>query len=80
MVPEQTVTLTALGQHALLRLLQLLVALCGIRLQHPLTRPYTAPARHAALAPVRPRRQHAGDGICTRALGFILTHSVSLSR
>ena len=56
--------LTALGQHALLRLLQLLGALRGIGLQHPLTRSYAPPTRHAALAPVGPGRHHARDGIC----------------
>lgn len=56
--------LTALRQHALLRLLQFLGALSRIRLQHPLTCSDAPPTRHAALAPVRPGRQHAGDGVC----------------
>lgn len=58
-------SLTTLGQHALLRLLQLLAALCRIRLQHPLTCAHAASTRHAALAPVRPGRQHARDGVYT---------------
>ena len=56
--------LTALRQHALLCLLQLLPALGRIRLQHPLTCSDASPTRHATLAPVRPGRQHAGDGVC----------------
>lgn len=47
-------SLTALGQHALLSLLQLLHALGRIRLQHPLPRSDPAATRRAALTPVRP--------------------------
>lgn len=55
--------LTTFWQHALLCLFQLLVTLCRIRLQHPLTCSYATPTRHTTLTPVRPRWKHAWDGI-----------------
>lgn len=56
-------SLTALRQHALFCLLQLLCALCRVRLQHPLTCSHATSTCHTALAPVRPWRQHTGYGV-----------------
>lgn len=57
--------LTAFRQHALFHLLQLLIAVpeFGQRLEHPLAGPHALPAGHAAVTPLRPRGQQAGDGI-----------------
>lgn len=67
--------LTALGQHALLRLLQLLSALRRIGLQHPLTCSYAPPTCHAALAPVGPGRHHARDSICRGTRTNVYKHT-----
>lgn len=75
-----TFVLTALGQHALLRLLQLLGALCGIRLQHPLTCAYAPSTRHAALAPVGPGRHHARDGVCRGTRTHVYEHTYDSER
>lgn len=57
--------LTAFGQHALLHLLQLLIAVpeFGQRLEHPLASPHALPTGHAAVAPLGPRGQQAWDGV-----------------
>lgn len=57
--------LTAFRQHALFHLLQLLVAVPEFsqRLEHPLAGPHALPTGHAAVAPLRPRRQQAWDGV-----------------
>src|SRR4029434_1912434 len=58
--------LTALRQHAFLLLLQLLGTLSRLhgRLEHALAGAHAHATRGAARAPVRPGRQHAGDGVC----------------
>lgn len=57
--------LTAFRQHALFHLLQLLVAVPEFsqRLEHPLAGPHALPTGHAAVTPLRPRRQQAWDGV-----------------
>lgn len=64
--------LTALGQHALLHLLQLLRAVAQLHggLKRALPSPQTFAAGHAAVTPVRPRRQQAGDRICVGGKGL----------
>lgn len=63
---EAAGVLTALGQHALLHLLQLLRAVAQLHwgLERTLPRPQTFAAGHAAVAPVGPRCQQAGDRVC----------------
>lgn len=62
--------LTALGQHALLHLLQLLGAVAQLHrgLERALPSPQTFAAGHAAVTPVGPGRQQAGDRVCTAKL------------
>jgi len=65
--------LTTLRQHALLHLVQLFCALSQLHggLEGALPGPGALPTRHTAVAPVRPRSQHAGDGVCTGTSSFI---------
>lgn len=57
--------LTALWQHALLHLLQFLIAVSEFRkrFEHSLAGPHALPTGHAAVAPLRPWRQQAWDGV-----------------
>ena len=65
---QRCLLLTTLRQHALLHLFQLLCAVSQLHRggELALSCPQTLPAGHAAVAPVRPRGQHAGDCIYTK--------------